>query len=67
MLESLWVQKSRLKARFRQNYLQGLSFARGELLRLVGDQNESLILIIIFWEQNNIRRVTSGQKKPVKG
>ena len=49
MLESLWGQKSCLKARFRQNYLQGLSFARGELLRFVGAQKESLILIIIYY------------------
>ena len=58
MLESLWSQKNRLKARFRQNYLQGLSFARRELLRLVGAQNESLILIIIYY----IFKYTFGTK-----
>ena len=58
MLESLWGQKSCLKARFRQNYLQGLSFARGDLLRLVGAQNESLIHIIIYY----IFKYTFGTK-----
>ena len=58
MLESLWSQKSGLKARFRQNYLQGLSFVRRELLRLVGAQNESLILIIIYY----IFKYTFGTK-----
>ena len=29
--------------------------------------NKPLRLIIIFWEQNNIARVTSDPTKPVKG
>ena len=31
-----------------------------------GAPNESLRLIIIFWEQNNFARVTSDAKKSVK-
>ena len=41
--------------------------ARGAILRFVRAPNESLRLIIIFWEQNNIAKVTSDAKKPVKG
>ena len=44
-----------------------LVFARGASLRFVGAPNESLRLIIIFWQQNNFGRVTSDSKKPVKG
>ena len=40
---------------------------QGEFLRFFGAPNESLRLIIIFWEQNNFARVTSDAKKPVKG
>ena len=36
-------------------------------VRFFGTLNESLRLIIIFWEQNNFARVTSDAKKPVKG
>ena len=39
---------------------------RGAFLRFVGAPNESLGLIIIFWQQNNFGRVTSDPKKPVK-
>ena len=44
-----------------------LVFARGAFLRFFGAPNESLRLIIIFWQQNNFGRVTSDPKKPVKG
>ena len=44
-----------------------LVFAQGELLRFFGAPNESIRLIIIFWEQNNFARVTSDPKKSVKG
>ena len=40
---------------------------QGEFVRFFGAPNESLILIIIFWEQNNIALVASDAKKPVKG
>ena len=43
-----------------------LVFARGAFLRFFGAPNESLRLIIIFWEKNNFARVTSDEKKPVK-
>ena len=48
-------------------------FVRGEILSLVGAQNESLRLIIIFyfqthiWDQNNFATVTSKPKNPFKG
>ena len=40
---------------------------QGEFVRFFKAPNESLRLIIIFWEQNNFARVTSDPKKPVKG
>ena len=40
---------------------------RGAFLTFVGAPNESLGIIIIFWQQNNFGRVTSDLKKPVKG
>ena len=43
-----------------------LVFARGVFLRFFGAPNESLRLIIKFWQQNNIGRFTSDPKKPVK-
>ena len=43
-----------------------LVFARRSFLRFVGATNESLRLIIKFWQQNNFGRVTSEPKKPVK-
>ena len=44
-----------------------LVFARRAFLRFVGTPNESLRLIIIILEKNNFARVTSDQKKSVKG
>ena len=38
-----------------------------EFVRFFGALNESLRLIIIFWEQNNFARVASYGKKQVKG
>ena len=49
LLESLPNQKTHLKARFRQTSYKDLVFARGEFLSVVGDQNESLRLIIIYY------------------
>ena len=43
-----------------------LVFARVSFLRFIGAPNESLRLIIIFWQQNNFGRVTSQPKKPFK-
>ena len=43
-----------------------LVFARGAFLRFVGAANESLRLIIIFWQPNNFGRVTSDPKNPLK-
>ena len=50
-----------------------LVFARNDFLRLVGEPDESLILIIILfvqilsWDQNNFAIVTSEPKKYFKG
>ena len=56
-----------------ENQLQGLSFARGEFLSVVGAQNESIRLITIyyiklnFWDLNNFARFTSEPKNKSKG
>ena len=48
-----------------------LVFARGELLSVVGAQNESLRIINVFyvyiliWDHNNFARVTSEPKYPI--
>ena len=47
LLESLWCKKNPLRARFRHNLLEGLSYSTNCLLRLFGNQKESLGLIII--------------------
>ena len=49
LLESLRSQKSILKAIFRKTSYKDLVFSQNEFLRLVGDPNESLILIIIYY------------------
>ena len=48
LLELLRNQKTRLNARFQQNY-KDLVFARVEFLRIFGAPNESLTLIIIYY------------------
>ena len=40
-----------------------LVFVRGAFLRFFGASNETLRLIIKFWQQNNFGRVTSDPKK----
>ena len=48
-----------------------LVFTRGEILSLVGAQNESVSIILIYYIKmhishlNNFARFTSGQKKPI--
>ena len=48
-----------------------LVFAQGEVLSLVGAQNESLTIIIIYYikihisDLNNFARFTSDPKKPI--
>ena len=49
LLESLRSQNTQFRARFRQTSYKGLVFARGDLIRLVGAQIESLGLIIIYY------------------
>ena len=50
-----------------------LVFARGEILSLVGAQNESLSIIIMYYikilisDLNNFARFTSEPKNPSKG
>ena len=56
MLESLRSQNTHFRARFRQTSFKYLVFVRGEFLSVVGAQNESLRLIIIYYiksEKNN--------------
>ena len=47
--DSLRSQNTHFRARFRQTSYKDLVFARGEFLSVVGDQNESLRLIIIYY------------------
>ena len=49
LLESLRSQNTHFRARFRQTSYKDLVFARGEFLSVVGDPNESLRLIIIYY------------------
>ena len=49
LLESLRSQNTNIRARFRQTSYKDLVFARGEFLSVVGAQNESLRLIIIYY------------------
>ena len=73
LLESLQSQNTQIRARFRQTSYKDLVFARGEFLSVVGGQNESLRLIIIYyiklhiWDLNNFARFTSEPKNPSKG
>ena len=72
-LESLRSQNTHFRARFRQTSYKGLVFARGKFLSVVGAQNESLRLIIIYyiklhiWDLNNFARFTSEPKIPSNG
>ena len=73
LLESLRSQNTQFRARFRQTSNKDLVFARGECLSVVGAQNESLRLIIIYdiklhiWDPNNFARFTSEPKNKSKG
>ena len=73
LLESLRSQNTQFRARFRKTCYKDLVFARGEFLSVVGAQNESLRLIIIYyiklhiWDLNNFARFTSEPKNPSKG
>ena len=50
LLESLQSQKTRLKARFRRKTsYKDLVFMRGEFLSVVGAQNESLGIILMYY------------------
>ena len=49
MLESLWIQNNRFRARFRQTSYKDLVFARGEFLSVGGAQNESLRIILMYY------------------
>ena len=72
MLESLQSQNTHFRARFRKTSYKELVFARGEFLSIVGAQNESLRLIIIYyikiqiWDLNNFTRFISEPKNPSK-
>ena len=73
LLESLRSQNTQFRARFRLTNYKDLVFARGEFLSVVGAQNESLRLIIIYyfklhiWDLNNFARFTSEPKNKSKG
>ena len=49
LLESLRSQNTQFRDRFRQTCHKHLVFARGELLSVVGAQNESLRIILMYY------------------
>ena len=49
MLESLRSQSTHFRARFRQTSYKDLVFARGEFFSVVGGQNESLQIILMYY------------------
>ena len=49
LLESLRSQNTQFRDRFRQTCYKDLVFARGELLSVVGAQNESLQIISMYY------------------
>ena len=49
LLESLQSQNTQFRDRFRQTCYKDLVFARGELLSVVGAQNESLRIILMYF------------------
>ena len=49
LLELLWNQKTHLRLDLGKTIYEDLVFPRGEFLSLVGAQNESLRLIIIYY------------------
>ena len=49
LLESLRSQNTQFRARFRQTSYKDLVFARGEFLSVVGDQNETLRIILMYY------------------
>ena len=73
LLESLRSRNTRLKPVLCKTSYKGLVFARGEFLSVVGAQNVSLRLIIIYyikihiWDLNNFARFTSEPKNKSKG
>ena len=49
LLESLQSQNTQFRARFRHTNYKDLVFARGEFLSVVGGQNESLRVILMYY------------------
>ena len=49
LLESLRSQNNHCRARFRQTSYKDLVFERGEFLSVVGAQNESLRIILMYY------------------
>ena len=49
LLESLRSQNTHFRARFRQTSYKDLVFARGEFLSVVGAQNDSLRIILMYY------------------
>ena len=52
LLESLRSQNTQFGDRFRETCYKDLVFARGELLSVVGAQNESLRIILMYYMFN---------------
>ena len=52
LLESLWSQSTHFRARFRQTSYKDLVFERCESLSVVGAQNESLRIILMYYMFN---------------
>ena len=60
LLESLRNQNTHFRARFRQTSYKDLVFARGELLSVVGAQNESLRIILLSYLCNYLFGITTS-------
>ena len=58
-LESLRSQNTNIRARFRQTRYIDLVFARGEFLSVVGAQNESLRIILMYYTFKYWFRITT--------
>ena len=65
LLESLWNQNTHFRARFRQTSYKDLVFARGEFLSVVGAQNESLRIILMYYMFKYLFGITTTLLEPL--
>ena len=71
-LDSLRSQNTHFRSRFRETSYKDLVFVRGEFLSVVGAQNKSLRLNVIYyiklhiWDLNNFARFTWEPKNQSK-